>query len=149
MINIEKIDHIGIKIRDKSISIMFYDQLGFKLIVDTGCEQGHPIMMEHPSGVVQNLLGLGIVVDNKNILMNKKEKYAGYTHMALKITDVVETEAFFLKKKIEISGRFSFKGMTAIFIRDPDQNVIEFDKYSGQEPGSRLDAKNDGYINHP
>ena len=57
MIGIQKIDHIGIRIRDKRRSIAFYEDLGFELIVDTGFEKGHPIMMRHGSGVVLNLLG--------------------------------------------------------------------------------------------
>lgn len=151
MINIQKIDHIGIRICDKHISIPFYEMLGFKLIVDIGFEEGHPIMMEHPSGVVLNLLGPGIINENKNILMDVEDKYAGYTHMALKIENLKETEAYFQEKNIDITGRFSFKGMNAIFIRDPDLNVIEFDEYSGTEPGSRSDAKakDSNYKDHP
>ena len=33
------------------------------------------------------------------------------------------------KMHIQITGSFSFGGMSAIFIRDPDRNVIELDAY--------------------
>ena len=36
MIAIQKIDHVGIRIREKARSIAFYEGLGFALIVDTG-----------------------------------------------------------------------------------------------------------------
>jgi hypothetical protein len=34
---------------------------------------------------------------------------------------------------IEITGSFSFENMSAIFIRDPDRNMIELDAYRGTE----------------
>jgi hypothetical protein len=47
-------------------------------------------------------------------------------------------------KEIEITGSFSFGNMSAIFIRDPDRNVIELDAYGevGIEDPS-------GYSAHP
>ena len=38
MLGIEKIDHIGIRVKEKSRSTNFYQSLGFKLIVDTDFE---------------------------------------------------------------------------------------------------------------
>jgi hypothetical protein len=35
--------------------------------------------------------------------------------------------------EIEITGSFSFNGMSAIFVRDPDRNVIELDAYGQNE----------------
>ena len=45
---------------------------------------------------------------------------------------------------IEITGSFSFGDMSAIFIRDPDRNVIELDAYGP----TAEDGTND-YSNHP
>lgn len=138
MLGIEKIDHIGIRVKEKSRSINFYQSLGFKLIVDTGFEQGHPIMMRHPSGIVLNLLGPSTEAKTENILMDIDQKYAGYTHIALKIDSLFNLKAFLAEKNIEITGHFSFRDMKAVFIRDPDRNVIEFDEYPGDDPSSRL-----------
>jgi len=152
MIGIEKIDHIGIRVREKSRSIDFYQSLGFKLIVDTGFEQGHPIMMRHPSGIVLNLLGPSTENKTENVLMDIDQKYAGYTHIALKIDSLTKLKAFLAEKSIEITGRFSFKDMNSIFIRDPDRNVIEFDEYPGDDPASRLMSPGDEidvYNSHP
>ena len=152
MLNIKKIDHIGIRVREKNRSINFYELLGFELIVDTGFEMGHPIMMRHPSGIILNLLGPSSVEEDNNILMDVDAQYAGYTHMALKIDSLAETEAFFNDKGIKVTGRFTFKDMSAIFIRDPDRNVIEFDDYPGDDPASRLissDDEIDAYNAHP
>lgn len=152
MLGIRKIDHIGIRVREKARSTDFYEALGFELIVDTGFEKGHPIMMQHPSGIVLNLLGPSTEAKDENVLMDVDRKYAGYTHMALKIDSMVELEAFLTERGIEITGRFTFKDMNAIFIRDPDRNVIEFDEYPGDDPASRLMSPGDeiaAYDSHP
>lgn len=100
-------------------------------------------MMRHPSGVVLNLLGPSTVEKDENVLMDVDKRFAGYTHMALKIDSLVDAEASLAENQIEITGRFSFKDMSAIFIRDPDKNVIEFDEYPGDDPASRLIESND------
>lgn len=52
---------------------------------------------------------------------------------------------------IALTGEFSFKGLHAIFIRDPDRNVIELDAYKGEEPATRTgDASEfEDYKEHP
>lgn len=152
MLDIEKIDHIGIRVREKQRAIAFYEGLGFALIVDTGFEQGHPIMMRHASGIVLNLLGPSTEEADENVLMDVERKYAGYTHMALKVASLADTEAHLAASAIEITGRFSFKDMNSVFVRDPDRNVIEFDEYPGDDPASRLSAPGDdigAYDEHP
>lgn len=143
VLGIEKIDHIGIRVREKQRATAFYEGLGFALIVDTGFERGHPVMMRHPSGIVLNLLGPSTEEADENVLMDIGRKYAGYTHIALKIASLADAEAFLAERGIEITGRFSFKDMKAIFVRDPDRNVVEFDEYPGDDPASRLAAPDD------
>lgn len=130
MISIQKIDHIGIRIRDKERSISFYKTLGFMFIRDLGYEEGHPIMMRHPSGVVLNFLGPSSVGTDENILMDIKDKYAGYTHIALRTDSIDHAAEVFKKHNYSITGRIQFEEMKAIFIRDPDRNVIEFNEYT-------------------
>jgi hypothetical protein len=45
---------------------------------------------------------------------------------------------------IDITGSFSFKNMSAIFIRDPDRNVIELDAY-----GDTTTDDAGSYADHP
>jgi catechol 2,3-dioxygenase-like lactoylglutathione lyase family enzyme len=151
MLNIQKIDHVGIRVGDKDRSVGFYAQLGFELITDAGFEQGHPVIMQHPSGVVLNLLGPSNKGEDVNILMDVKDKYAGYTHISLRIDSLEDAKKLFAEKGIEITGSFTFKNMNAIFIRDPDRNVIEFDEYEGDEPEARMDSQTDfsRYSSHP
>lgn len=149
MLNIRKIDHVGIRVRDKGRSIPFYELLGFRLITDIGFEKGHPVIMEHDSGVVLNLLGPSTDDKDENILMDVEQKHAGYTHMALKVESLPDAEAFLGDNSIEITGRFSFKDLSAVFFRDPDRNVIELDAYPGEEPATRDDSADGGWEAHP
>ena len=147
MLEIRKIDHVGIRVTDKAIAIPFYELLGFKLITDIGFEKGHPIIMQHASGIVLNLLGPGTPHEDRNVLMDIETKYPGYTHMALRVGSLEDAKAFFAENGMELTGSFSFKDLSAVFIRDPDGNVIEFDEYAGDEPETRKDSP--GYSKHP
>ena len=144
MLNIESINHIGIRIRDKSRSMSFYQNLGFQLLQDAGFDKGHPVIMIHPSGVVLNLLGPANTSEGSNILMDVDEKYPGYTHIALTVSSLDDAKEFMKTNGIEVTGSFGFQNMSAIFIRDPDRNVIELDAYGD------IDTKDPGgYADHP
>ena len=119
MLGIEKVDHVGIRVTDPAVSIAFYERLGFRTFSDTGFYQGHPIIMQHPSGVVLNLLGPGNMPNDKNILMDVEEKYPGITHVSFNVSSMGTTRRFLEEDGIPLSGQFSFKGMHAVFIRDP------------------------------
>ena len=129
MLNIKNVNHVGIRIGDKARSVAFYAKLGFEQITDAGFEQGHPIILKHPSGVVLNLLGPANSALGKNVLMDIDEKHTGITHVALTVESLPDTKAFLESNSIELTGSFSFGGMSAVFIRDPDRNVIELDWY--------------------
>lgn len=133
MLDIKNVNHIGIRVKEKARSIKFYELLGFVFTSDAGFEQGHPIVMKHASGVVLNLLGPANMPEEKNILMDVSEKYTGITHMALTVGELSVAKAFMERNGIAITGSFSFGGMSALFIRDPDRNVIELDAYGHNE----------------
>jgi lactoylglutathione lyase len=130
MLDIQAVNHVGIRVADKGVSIAFYTLLGFELLSDVGFEKGHPVIMKHASGVVINLLGPATAGIGSNILMDVDEKYPGITHVALTVTSLDATKTFLSESDIEITGSFSFGEMSAVFIRDPDRNVIELDAYS-------------------
>ena len=130
MLTIQKIDHISIRIHNKERSIAFYQILGFKLITDLGFDEGRPIIMQHPTNIVLNLLGPSTTNTTENILMDVKIKYAGYTHISFTVASLAEAEQFFQKHDIKITERFTFQDLKACFIRDPDGNVIELDEHS-------------------
>ena len=148
MLDIEKVDHIGIRVSDKTRSVSFYEEIGFQTLNDVGFEAGHPIIMRHPSGVVLNLLGPASPGKGENILMDIDTKHPGITHVSFKVKSIPEAKVFLAKSGIELTGEFSFKGLHAIFIRDPDRNVIELDGFIGDEPETRSDSDK-GYHAHP
>ncbi len=133
MLNIESVNHVGIRVKEKGRSVAFYQLLGFEFKSDAGFDQGHPIILRHSSGVVLNLLGPSNTPEGENILMDIPEKYTGITHLALTVSSLQEAKDFMTNNGIELTGSFSFGGMSAIFIRDPDRNVIELDAYGANE----------------
>ena len=144
MLDIESVNHVGIRVRDKTVSVSFYEKIGFQLIQDAGFDTGHPVIMKHPSGVVLNLLGPATTSDGSNILMDVDEKYPGYTHIALTVSSLDDAKDFLKTNGVDVTGSFSFQNMSAIFIRDPDRNVIELDAYC------EVDTEDpSGYSAHP
>ena len=144
MLNIESVNHVGIRIKEKARSVAFYEQLGFEFRSDAGFEDGHPIIMKHTSGVVINLLGPSNTPGDSNILMDVPDKHTGITHVALTVSSLDIAKNFMSDNKIDITGSFSFGEMSAIFIRDPDRNVIELDAYDSAGGDDLSD-----YTNHP
>jgi lactoylglutathione lyase len=125
MLDIANFDHIGIRISDRETSVIFYEMLGFELIADGGFDNGHPLVMLHPSGININLLGPATVNQGRNVLMDEPDKSPGITHLALKVKDADAAEVFVRERAMAITGRREFRGTKTIFIRDPDRNVLE------------------------
>jgi catechol 2,3-dioxygenase-like lactoylglutathione lyase family enzyme len=144
MLQIQSVNHVGIRISDKGAAVSFYELLGFLFEGDAGFDEGHPIIMKHPGGVVLNLLGPATAAIGENILMDVDEKYTGITHVALTVSSLDHAKQFVQENDIQITGSFSFGNMSAIFIRDPDRNVIELDAYA--EAGQTGDTD---YALHP
>ena len=144
VLDIQAVNHVGIRIGDRARSVAFYETLGFELERDAGFAEGHPLVLRHASGVVLNLLGPASEDTSRNILMDVPEKFAGITHCALTVSSLSEARESLEAAGIEITGSFSIEGMSAIFVRDPDRTVIELDAYEegGAESGG-------GYSSHP
>lgn len=130
MKEITRINHIGLRVRDLEISRAFYEQFGFEFIA--GPVGPEPVaIVEHPSGININfILNATSDASDKNVLMDVSEKHTGYTHIALEITDLEAVQDFLAEKGIPITeGPITVHGgAILLFIRDPDGNVIEFNK---------------------
>ena len=127
---ISRINHIGIRVSNFEISRDFYAKLGFEYVIGpTGAE---PVaIIEHPSGININLILNANQSDNQNILMDVDTKHCGYTHVALEITDIESVITELKALDIEITGEMKHSTGHAVFIRDPDRNVIELGEYKG------------------
>ncbi len=127
MIDITGINHVGLRVTDLSTTRLFYEQLGFKFLV--GPVGPEPVaIMEHPSGVNINFILNGDGASSVNQLMDVPEKHAGYTHIALEVDNLQQTQAKLESMKLTITeGPVTTPdGASFLFIRDPDRNVIEF-----------------------
>ncbi|WP_415888410.1 VOC family protein [Neptuniibacter sp. SY11_33] len=133
MKEITRINHVGLRVRDMDVSREFYEKLGFEFIV--GPVGPEPVaIIEHPSGININLiLNVSKEAPKKNMLMEADLKYSGYTHIALEVTDYNSAKTSIEELGFPITGEVEYKGAQFFFIRDPDDNVIEF-----HQPASRV-----------
>ena len=127
MINIEEVDHLGIRVTDLQRALDFYKVLGFEL--QHKVEFDDVVIIKNTHGVEINLIVNGVNLTNrKNILMDVPEKHPGYTHAALRVSSIVETMEILDQNNITPSQgpvTFGDDGKVSVFIRDPDRNVIE------------------------
>jgi lactoylglutathione lyase len=116
--------HIGIRVHDLARSRAFYEHLGF--VFEWGPVGPESVAaMRHPSGLELNFIVNAPRAAEPNILMDVPQKHPGITHLALKIGSVEAVEKALGAASIEISGRRGQSPVHALFVRDPDGNVIE------------------------
>ena len=127
MKEITRINHIGLRVKDLQVTRQFYEKIGFEFLV--GPVGPEPVaIMEHPSGININFILNSTDETPRNVLMDNSDKHTGYTHIALEIIDSDAVEEQLLNLGITITEKVEFEGAKFFFIRDPDENVIEFHK---------------------
>ncbi|MBV9966560.1 MAG: VOC family protein [Alphaproteobacteria bacterium] len=126
-IAIERVDHIGIRVRDLDRALQFYRVLGFAMLRRAAGDDVAIVRNEY--GVELNLVFNANAGDpGANVLMDVPEKFPGYTHIALRVASIPATIAVLKANNIAITqGPVSFGegGHVSVFVRDPDRNVIE------------------------
>jgi lactoylglutathione lyase len=126
-IAIERVDHIGIRVRNLDRALNFYRVLGFNLL--SRAEGDDVAIVRTENGVELNLVFNANAGDpSANVLMDAPDKYPGYTHMALRVASIPSAIAALKANDIAITqGPVSFgdSGQVSVFIRDPDRNVVE------------------------
>ena len=127
MKEIERINHVGLRITDLEVTRSFYEKLGFLFLV--GPVGPEPVaIMEHPSGVNINFILNSTDTETLNRLMDVPDKHTGYTHIALEVSDLasVQEQLESMNYTVTEGPIVTPEGASFIFIRDPDDNVIEF-----------------------
>lgn len=123
------ISHVGVRVHSLDRARAFYELLGFNLVI--GPIGPEPVaIMSHPSGIEINFILNASYTVTQNVLMDIEENHPGYTHIALSVKNVTEVQSALINAGVAITeGPITFLGgSTAIFVRDPDRNVIEFNQ---------------------
>lgn len=127
MLTVKAIDHVGVRVSDRERALAFYAMLGFKLVYTGGPE---PVaIVRNQAGIEINLILNGVQQPNaNNVLLDHPTKLPGYTHVAYQVgepnIDAVVEKLQALGITIT-EGPVELGGAMAVFVRDPDGNVIE------------------------
>src|SRR6201982_579105 len=135
---IERVAHIGIRVRNLDRALAFYRVLGVTL--SRRAEGDDVAIIRNPQGVEINLIfNANAGEPTENILMDIGRKYPGYTHVALRVSSIPQTIASLAANRIAITqgpGQMGQAGNVSVFVRDPDRNVIELrGRDQGEIPG--------------
>ncbi len=128
-ISIVGLAHVGIRVHDLDRSLAFYTLFGF--VKTAGPLGPEPVViLQHPSGIEINLVLNAAKPSEPNVLMDVPQKHAGFTHIALSCPDVALAKSRLLAATIAVrEGPVRFAtGALAMFVRDPDGNVIELNQ---------------------
>jgi lactoylglutathione lyase len=118
------LSHIGIRVHDYDRSRAFYALLGFEHAWGP-VGPDNVAAMRHPSGLELNFIVNAPDPNATNILMDVADKHPGITHLALQVSDVGAIENALKAAGVAISGHRGENPVRAVFVRDPDRNVIE------------------------
>ncbi len=126
IMNIERIDHIGIRVTERQRALDFYALLGFEVALEVDFDA--VLVLKNAKGIELNLIVNGVdTLGSRNILMDVEQKHPGITHVAFAVEDISACRADLTAKGILITqGPVSFgDGHVSLFFRDPDKNTLE------------------------
>jgi lactoylglutathione lyase len=127
VIEVSRVDHVGVRVRDLERALRFYGLLGFELHAKAANDAVAIVRNAHD--VELNLVyNANADAGAKNILMDVPDKYPGYTHLAFRVASIRATIEALREHGIRITqGPVSFgrDGHVSVFVRDPDMNVVE------------------------
>jgi catechol 2,3-dioxygenase-like lactoylglutathione lyase family enzyme len=125
--HIEQVDHVGIRVRDRDRAIEFYKLLGFDVANTVTFDE--VVIIRNLAGVEINLIiNANSPEGDHNILMDIETKYPGHTHIALRVSSIIETIEDLKAANIQITQgpvMFGQDGHVSVFVRDPDRNTLE------------------------
>lgn len=127
MIDIQTVDHVGIRVADLDRAMAFYGLFGF--VAEHRAQNDAVVVIKNSHQVEINLIyNANNDGGGKNILMDVTDKYPGYTHIAFRVGSIADAIRMLRENNIKITqGPVSFgrDGHVSVFLRDPDRTVIE------------------------
>jgi lactoylglutathione lyase len=127
VIEVSRVDHVGVRVRDLERSLRFYAILGFTLHAKATNDAVAIVPNAHEVELNQ-VYHANAGDPGRNILMDIAEKHPGYTHLAFRVASIKATIEALRANGIRITqGPVSFgrDGHVSVFVRDPDMNVVE------------------------
>lgn len=122
-------DHVGIRVSDHAQAMAFYQALGFQESARFTRYEANEMLSS--DGVRINLIFNGTrVPDAHNVLLDAPVKLPGMTHPAFIVDDLQAFEVWLNQQGITVTEGPHPIGprRIALFIRDPDGNVLEFNQ---------------------
>src|SRR5476649_2814679 len=101
-IAVDQVDHIGIRVRNLDRALAFYKVLGFELR-HTATDDAVAIIINDSDVEINLVFNANAGDENENILMDVAKKYAGITHVALRVSSISETMAVLEAHRIAIT----------------------------------------------
>ncbi|MFF7710597.1 VOC family protein [Pseudomonas sp. NPDC007930] len=126
-------DHIGIRVSDGPRAMAFYQALGFTESARFSAHEANEMLS--PDGVRINLIFNGARRPAAhNVLLDAPVKLPGITHPAFIVDDLAALQAWLEAEGITITEGPHPIGprRVALFIRDPDGNVLEFNQLTAE-----------------
>ena len=121
MINIERVDHIGIRVADLERATAFYEIFGFKQI--RAADNDAVVVMKNAEDVEINIIfNANNSNDDKNILMDVPDKYPGFTHVAFRVDSIADTVKALNENDIKITQgpvAFGADGHVSVKMTEP------------------------------
>ncbi len=117
-------NHVGIRVAERARAVAFYRLLGFD---EVAYHDGPKVsILRNAAGMEINLIVNGEEA-SENLLMDVPVKHCGYTHASLRVESIDDTVAALRALGIPITeGPIELGGVeVAVFVRDPDRNVVE------------------------
>ena len=121
-IDISRVDHIGIRVRELARALDFYRVLGFELHWKDANDA--VAIIRNARDVEINLIyNANADGGGRNVLMDVAEKYPGYTHVALRVESIRAAIEALRESGIRITQgpvSFGLDGHVSVCVRDPD-----------------------------
>lgn len=126
--NIVGYEHIGTRVSDRSKALAFYGALGFRIELQQ--DGSDAIEMINAHGIRINLIvNADPAYSRSNLLLDDPVKKPGHTHIAFVVPSLNDSVRYVTSLGIKITeGPKEAERRRYFFIRDPDNNVLEFNE---------------------